>query len=100
MPTSDRRFFRGWFGVSSMVAAKSWLLLAEDTSFNQTVGSMNHLLWGFMLLKKDYGNVESLASNAGSNGVDEKIFSRHAWEYILLMSDLEADVVSCCVVVI
>jgi hypothetical protein len=98
MHTADRRF-RGWFGVSSMVAAKTWLLLAEDTSFDQTVGSMNHLLWAFMLLK-DYGNVESLASNAGSNGVDEKTFSRHAWEYVLLMSDLEADVVSCCVVVI
>jgi hypothetical protein len=87
--TSDRRF-RAWFGVSPMVAAKCWLLLVKDPDFENSTRSKEHRLWALMLMK-DYGNIESLAANAS---VDEKTFSRHAWHYVDLISDLQAEVVS------
>jgi hypothetical protein len=88
--TADRRF-RGWFGVSTTVAAKAWTLIAEANNFNSPADAKQKLLWGLKLMKS-YETEENFAASVG--GVDEKTARKHAWNFINLISYCESDVVS------
>lgn len=90
--TADRRF-RAWFGPSTIVCAKTWILLVKmrgDDGMCQGA-TKERFLWGLMILKR-YNTEENLASAAG--GVDEKTLRKWGWFFIDEISFLEPDVVS------
>ena len=91
--TADRRF-RAWFGPSTIVCAKTWVLIVE---MNAGDGGMcpgatkERFLWGLSILKR-YNTEENLAAAAG--GVDEKTLRKWGWFFIDELSFLEPVVVS------
>ena len=94
------RQFKGFFGLDWMVCAKLWLLLMPllcDENYNACGAKPKHLLWMLMFLKL-YDTEDILSSNVG--GVDEKTYRKWVWQLIDLVSYLEIDMVSCCLVII
>jgi hypothetical protein len=90
-PATANRRFRGWFGVSTTVASKAWLLIEHNHNCRSHTEAQEKLLWALKLLKS-YETEENFAASVG--GVDEKTARRHAWDFINLISYCEPDVVS------
>jgi hypothetical protein len=91
--TADRRF-RAWFGCSTTVCAKTWVLIVEmrDGDGGMGPGATNEsFLWGLMILKQ-YDTEENMAAAAG--GVNEKTLRKWGWFFIEEISFLESVVVS------
>ena len=91
--TADRRF-RAWFGPSTNVCAKTWVLVVEmhaEDGGMRPGATKERFLWALKILK-GYDTEENLATSAG--GVDEKTLRKWGWFFIDEISFLEPAVVS------
>ena len=87
--TKDRRFHSA-FGCSSKVAMDLWNLLEPYETISENGINPDHLLWTLIFMK-GYDNEAKNAAAVG--GVDEKIFRKWVWRFILEISFLEPLVV-------
>jgi hypothetical protein len=86
--TFERRF-KAHFGTIPEICADIWLRLNPPTLL--AGARIEHLLWGFILLKC-YDTDDVNASRVG--GVDEQTWRHWSWYFIDCVSQLEADIVS------
>ena len=93
--TSNCKFEVRWishFQVVPYVIAVVWEMLHIDTNGEEDKGSEpKHLLWALLLLK----TYQSEAVLAGICGCHEDTFRKWSWNFILKISYLEHEVVSC-----
>ena len=90
--TVPERQFRAFFGCSSLVCSALWQKLHAARGINMILEglSMDHILWGLMLLK--LYNLET--PNSSFAGVDEKTFRKWSYLAIECIADLHTEVVS------
>ena len=90
--TVPERRFCSFFGCSSLVCSALWQKLHATRGWKMILDglSMDHLLWGLMLLK--LYNLET--PNSSFAGVDEKTFRKWSHFAIECIADLHTEVVS------